>query len=85
MGIKEEYLKKQKASGIKVGDRVRVLRKAKEGERGWGNSWVEDMDGKVGKTGIVHYVDEEFGIGLSGSTCGFPYFVLEKVKKTKKK
>lgn len=70
---------------LKVGDKVRVLRKAKSFELGWTNSWVPDrMDAFVGKVGTVKYVDGQkdsadvtidFG---SDENWGFPAFVLEK-------
>src|ERR1035437_6713114 len=38
---------------FQAGDIVRVLRKAEEEERGWGNSWASEMDKAVGKQGRV--------------------------------
>ena len=44
MCTKEDYLKGQKASGIKVGDKVRVTRKANSHENGWNTFWEKVMD-----------------------------------------
>jgi hypothetical protein len=84
MTIKNAYLAMQEACGIKVGDTVRVLRKAEEGEMGWTSSWVSlYMDGLVGVTGVVKECDgsDGFRVSFSDDGCGwwFPFFVLEKI------
>lgn len=79
--VKDAYLALSKASGIKVGDTVKVLRKAKDDEMGWSNSWTIDMDGSIGKTFTVKRDDDYAGFRLDNSGWGqsFPFFVLEKV------
>lgn len=74
-------------NGIKVGDYVRVVRKADSHEDGWNNGWVDNMTYWVGKVFKVNYFNDTAGIQLldnCGADCGavasFPYFVLEKVK-----
>ena len=79
MNEQEAYLVLHKASGIKVGDRVKVLRKAASRELGWGNSWVSKMDEAIGKEFNVDS-DDVSGTGVRlGSYLRFPFFVLEKV------
>jgi len=79
--VKEEvYLKYQKASGLKVGDKVRVLRKAEDFENGWTNAWVEEeMDRTVGQTDIIESIQDYGGINLESNGLGYPFFVLKKV------
>jgi hypothetical protein len=78
----EDYLKGHEASGLKVGDRVRVLRKAEGYEGGWVGSWVEDMDETVGHQFTVHadYAINGFSFIKDGYEWRFPHFVLEKVE-----
>lgn len=75
-----------KENNLKVGDLVRVTRKADSHEDGWTNLWAQDMDKAVGEVGTVSHIPSDFrecsievdvlGIGL----FLYPYFVLEKVK-----
>jgi len=70
---------------FKKGDQVRILRKAKTHERGWGNAWVDPMDAAVGKIGTV--VSTAFGeqhdmeVEVRGlpEIWGFADFALQKV------
>ena len=78
MTNREAYLQLQESSGIKVGDFVKVLRKAKTNEMGWDNGWDEDMDQYVGQVFRVQYVGP-YGIGLEKTLYEFPFFVLERV------
>lgn len=80
MDLKEAYLAMQEASGIKIGDTVRVLRKAGDWEMGWNNEWVDDdMDGYIGREWEVIGINGTRGVTLNKG-WGFPFFVLEKVK-----
>lgn len=78
----ENYLKGSEECGIKVGDKVEIIRSAKSFEDGWDNDWVEEMDQYVG--GIFEVTSEDDGTGFylqspdGDSYYGFPYFVLEK-------
>ena len=75
-----------KENNLKVGDLVRVTRKADSHEDGWTNLWAQDMDEAVGEVGTVSHIPSDFrecsievdvlGIGL----FFYPYFVLEKVE-----
>jgi len=86
MTPKEAYEVLQAASGIKVGDTVKVLRRAKDSEMGWGGLWLIDMNPCVGREFTVLYIQKEGSIKLNtierASTrhdYWFPFFVLEKV------
>lgn len=81
--IQDAYLALQEASGIKVGDTVRVLRKAGNEEMGWASEWPSScMDKYVGETGVVGECNDSCGFRVQfpdGEGWSFPFFVLEKV------
>ena len=77
---KEEiYIKYQKASGLKVGDTVKVLRKASSFENGWNNSWVDKMNSNIGRIDKIRSIGGAAGIILESNIFNYPFFVLEKV------
>lgn len=80
MNIEEAYLAMQEASGIEVGDVVKILRKATDHEMGWKNTWPCEMDEHVGQTEVVSDIAKG-GITLDNHFFAFPFFVLEVVKK----
>lgn len=74
-------------NGIKVGDKVRIVRKADSYEDGWDNTWGLNMDKAVGKVGTVSRISANFtewGIEVDvpdvEPSLRYPYFVLEKVE-----
>ena len=71
-----------KANNIKVGDKVKVIRKAKDYENGWGNVWDDAMDSGVNEVNEVIDINNKNGIylDLGDYNFWFPYFVLEKVE-----
>lgn len=75
--VEKLYIKYQKASGLKVGDKVKVLRKARDHENGWTNGWISDMDLMVGNTYVIDHISDWGGVTLK--EWGFPFFVLEKI------
>lgn len=81
---KPSYLQRQsewvEKHGLKVGDKVKVLRSAEYREGGWRDAWLSCMNEAVGKECVVDYVFSD-GIRLGGDAggYGFPYFVLEPV------
>lgn len=85
---KKSYEERQaewiEANGIKIGDKVRVLRKAESHEDGWDNVWADSMSQSIGETLVVDSINGDRGIALDGPAlewkCNFPYFVLEKVE-----
>ena len=72
-----------KTYNVQVGDKVRVIGKAKTNENGWGDVWdCEYMDPSVNKVLEVVETKGRAGISLDCGrvNCCFPYFVLEKVE-----
>lgn len=81
--MEEAYRALQTQCGIRRGDRVKVLKKARSGEKGWHNSWNGLMNAAIGNTYTVLEVSSS-GIRLNspGRDIGywFPFFVLELVE-----
>ena len=80
------YAKKQKQwiknHNIKVGDKVRIIRKTNPRENGWEIHWISSMDDTVKKIGIITKINN-WGIKISvENTIGlwYPYHVLKKVE-----
>lgn len=82
----ESYLVLHKASGIEVGDKVKVLRMPNDNELGW-HFGGQDLDKKqlVGKVVEVAYDNKSLGFILTNERAkrawNFPFFVLELVEK----
>lgn len=64
---------------VRVGDKVTVLRKAKSGENGWNNEWMDYMNSSLGLQFQVKEITPT-GIVLEDGVwnADYPYFVLEK-------
>ena len=84
------YLEEHNSCGIKVGDKVKVIRVAKNYENGWDNVWNnyskisgKTMDNFVNEIHIVTYDHIELGFELDHAWT-FPYFVLEKIYQEEK-
>lgn len=77
----EEYLKKHKASGLKVGDRVMVLEVPMDVE-GWTMDWVGEMDDTIYNSyEIIEDCDTSgFRLNTGEYEWCYPYFALEKIK-----
>lgn len=80
INIRNAYLAMHKASGIKVGDIVKIIRAAEEYEMGWVNGWNRSMTRDVGK-----YFEVTRDIGQKGFRLGvegfkYPFFCLEKIE-----
>lgn len=83
--MQQVYLLAQEHCGLKVGDWVRVTRRAESNEAGWGNPWIPDMNVTVGNIGKMKSFSN-FGVSVYFgnpiiNTWNFPYFVLEKIEK----
>lgn len=55
---------------MKPGDTVTIYRKVTK-EKGWNNTWVNDMDKEIGKTHTIYHIDV-FGILFHGTSYRFP-------------
>lgn len=76
----DDYLRGHRASGIKVGDRVKVLRRAGDGEGGWEGSWTPKTDDFIGKEFTVSLNLDKGGFALKGTNFAVvPYFILQKI------
>lgn len=73
------YLERQKASGLKPGDWVKVTRAAVSGEQGWESFWIVRLDKYIGGIFQIAEFRYEWGFRLKGTNYWFPYFILEKV------
>ena len=65
---------------FKVGDKVKVLRKAKDHEGDWVDTWNADMDTSVGKTLEVININKglhEYELRDGLVNFGYPEFILE--------
>jgi len=84
MDLQQAYKIMQDNCGIEVGDTVKVLRKAKDYENGWG--CVGTFSSNYRKNGVVENIDEKLGIRVlfENDKELFPFFVLELVKKAPK-
>lgn len=87
--MKQVYLLAQEHCGLKIGDCVKITRKATSLEGGWCNTWDRYNQECVGKTGKIKMF-ENYGILVDVQIAenvtyalAFPYFVLEKVEKHK--
>jgi len=78
----ELYMFFQERQGLRVGDRVKVMRKAESHAKGWRNSWTQVMTNCIGGTYTVRRINSRHGIGLVDVNQAFPCFVLKKVKST---
>lgn len=76
----KSYLERQNECGIKVGDKVKVVRNAADYEDGWDNEWIPIMNAAVGNEYKVIANNGELGFTLDlDSSYDFPYFALSKV------
>ena len=80
---KTMYVVGQRQSGIQIGDTVRVIKKARGQQDGWGLQWTQHMDSTVGKEYVVERggAQEHYGFKLKDTSCTYPYFVLQITKK----
>jgi hypothetical protein len=94
MARNEKYAKAHAAwlemTGLKVGDKVRVMRSAKDYEHGCPWSWSEQKEKNVGKVLEVYNIDEFTALpGVRAGCCPlsdgnyYPFFILEVVEQKK--
>lgn len=75
--LEAAYQTLQDNCGIKVGDIVKVWRKAESYEMGWRYFWNSSKNNYIGKMGVVQKILAE---GICVDRWYFPFFVLEKIK-----
>lgn len=83
----EDYLRLHNSCGLKVGDKVKVLRAAKDYEQGWANGWMPKMDEFIGSDYIITADHSTSGFAFrlpdpDDFSFNFPCFVLEKVEES---
>ena len=69
---------------LKVGDKVKVLRKAESRELGWTDGWLPTMNASVGQTFEVIRMGDLHSLGVTLNDRGnyaYPYHVLEVVSR----
>ena len=78
------YLKNHNESGFKVGDRVKVIRKAERRENGWQNGWTVEMTNVLEQEKVltIHGPGSASGFPMKEG-YSYPYYCLEKVEPTK--
>ena len=80
----EDYLSEQKKCELKIGDVVKITRKAETYENGWNNAWVTpNMNRYVNQ---IHKINIITDVGIFLEDCAnfaFPYFILKKVSPKK--
>lgn len=84
----ERQAKWVKKHDVKVGDLVRLIRPASDGEGGWPNVWPNMADGWIGNILRVKDICDPNIVCYNPDAdawFGFPYFVLEKVVEHKDK
>lgn len=84
ISIEEAYKVMQKASGIKAGDKVKVLRNFKNYEMGCGCNWQPEKESFIGKSYTVTQIKDTYiKLDSSPNYHLFPFFVLEVVESAK--
>jgi len=81
--VLEPYEELQAYTGkFKIGDKVKVIRKAESQEGNWETCWTDPMTKIIGKTFIIDNIDSTNNYGYRNKVlkCYFPEFVLEKVE-----
>ena len=78
LATSDDYLAFHNASGLKVGDTVKVVRIAKDYEMGWGDIWSGYMNDFIDRTYKITGDATWYGWELNNKWT-FPTFVLQKV------
>ena len=82
--VEKSYEERQRECGLKVGDKVKILRKVDDYADGWDNEWPEEADTWIGKIGSITGGKKADGFKVylkeENDWWFFPYFVLEKVE-----
>ena len=80
--IKKLHIKLQNEAGFKLGDKVKIIREAKDFESGWRNVWTKEMTQNINKIGKIINIYDDIVVRTGKDSWGYPFFVLEKVEQT---
>ena len=84
MDLEEAYLTLHKASGIEVGDEVKIMRSFKTDEMASKSGWSDSFKATIGSIGVVTAIDKPmdgFGVTIRSGTIWWPFFCLELIEK----
>ena len=71
-------------TGLKIGDKVKVLRKFENHELGLLIPWNPEMSATIGEVGKVNYIYANcIGVNVGEDYWSYPFMVLEKVEEKK--
>jgi hypothetical protein len=77
------YMTLSEATDFEVGESIKVVRTAEDGEMGWGDSWIHEMTEAVEEEHILKITNlgknSNTGIELSDGNS-YPFFVLMRVE-----
>jgi len=76
----KQYKAMQEASGLEVGDKVKVLRSAPDEDLGWTNGWTSSMNKAIGNIYTITSMGS-YGVTFKEITHSYPFQVLELVSK----
>jgi hypothetical protein len=86
--LRKAYKTLGNAINFKVGDKVKILRKADDFELGWSTFWPSEKDKYIGKVGKIIKVVPSYGsiaVAVEGEVWLSPWFVLELVEPVSEK
>ena len=81
--VYKSYEEKQeqwiKENNIKIGDRVKIIKKSFNGDNGWNNNWIDEMDSYISKISIISGINDNniFIIFDDNRGFSFPYHLLQ--------
>ena len=68
-------------TGLKVGDKVKILRKFEDGESGSTPDWNPEMSATIGEVGeVIQISNNSIGVKFGEDSWVYPFTVLEKIK-----
>ena len=78
----QQYIDAVDAMNLQPGDVVRVTQRWGSNNRGWTNSWCDDMDNYIGNEYVVSAIaDGNYGVRFLGCPFNFPIYSLELVRR----
>jgi len=81
-----DYVERQKEwvkeNNIKVGDKVKVVSEAEDGQDGWDTCWAKGMTGMIGGEYEIEDINDKYGFHIFQNSVEdfyFPFFCLEPI------